>query len=310
MTERSSTRRILVPLDGSDLATRAITYVRALASEETELVLCRIVRDPTPLVKLAEPLAFPIERIRAPKLREAETYLADLAESLATESPRVATVCAVGAPPDEILRIAAEWAVDLIVMTTHGRGILGRMLIGSVADRVARAADVPVLLVRDKGNAGPVSNADTATLKRLVVPLDGSELARQALPVAIRFARHLEVPIHLVTAVPHRADITPDDDTLSLDFYDAYVTAVVESLRAEARNLRTPTAPATSEVIIGPPAEAILEGVTDDDVIVMASHGHGGMRRWWIGSVAERLTHIGKVPIMLVPVSDGSALAT
>jgi len=299
MSQPHRLNRILVPLDGSDLAARALPFARTLSTPETEIVLCRIVRDPMPLVKLAGALANTLDRIRTSRLGDAQAYLAEVAGSLERSAGRVSAESSVGSPPDEILRIARERDVDLIVMTTHGRGFLGRVLIGSVADRVARAASCPVLLVRSKEQSQPVDTA--ASIARLVVPLDGSELARQALPVATTLAQSLNVPIHLVTAIPHPEEIIPQNDELSLDFYDDYVTAVSESLRAEADGFDTP---ATSEAIIGPPVDAILESVTDNDVIVMTSHGHGGMRRWWIGSVAERLTHIGKTPVMLVPVGD------
>lgn len=302
MNDRTFPRRILVPLDGSDLAAHALPYARALATDNTEVILCRVVRDPASIIRLAGPVAIPFDRIRAPRIREAEEYLANAAEALASDSVRVATVSAVGSPPDEVLRAATVWDADLIVMTTHGRGFLGRVVIGSVADRVARAADKPVLLVRERKNTDP---AVSARIARLVVPLDGSELARQALPVAARLAEHLALPIHLISALPTVEEITPHDDTLALGFYDRYVEAVVESLRAEASQISTE---ATSSVIIGPPVEAILEEVGDNDVVVMTSHGHGGMRRWWIGSVAERLAHIGKTPLMLVPVRDGQGI--
>jgi nucleotide-binding universal stress UspA family protein len=304
LIERSDTYRILLPLDGSELATMSIPYARALATADSELVVCRIAPDPTPLMELAGTTSYPIERIRKSKLDEAEAYLGAVAEAIRDITPHVSTVSRVGEPPDEILSIAIQERVDLIVMASHGRGFLGRFVAGSVADRVARASPVPVMLIHPTHEEGAAPADSKAMVHRLVVPLDGSARARQALPVASGLARRLGSPIHLVQALPTREQIVAHRHSIGDEYYSGFTTAAAAALRDEGSRLGAAGLTVTSEVVIGPAARSILEVLRDGDIIVMSSHGQGGVRRWLLGSVAERLIHSGSAPVVLVPVIE------
>src|SRR5690606_17434513 len=91
---------------------------------------------------------------------------------------------------------AANGGANLIVMVSHGRGALGRLIHGAVADQVTRDATVPVMVIRKELEVpGPVG------IMRLVLPLDGSALAEQSLPFATELAQRLAVPIMLVRSV-------------------------------------------------------------------------------------------------------------
>ena len=89
-------------------------------------------------------------------------------------------------------------------MASHGRGAVGRLIHGSVADRVAREATVPTMVVR----AGRVAPGPVG-ITRLVVPLDGSPLAEQSLPVATAISRRLGTPLYLVRAINPRSGCMP-----------------------------------------------------------------------------------------------------
>jgi nucleotide-binding universal stress UspA family protein len=226
-------------------------------------------------------------------------------ERLRGKRPPVRVEVVGGDPTKQILRVAAEQGVALIAMTTHGRGALGRWVFGSVADRVARSSAVPVLLVRPSER-----EPQQVAIRRLVVPLDGSALAEEALPTAQALATRSGVPIHLITVIDVMRIIPVEvapvvafnaavyEDTLSqLDAGAAALLADV-SERLEREGVHT-----RSEVAHGSPFSTIADAVQDGDLIVMTSHGRGGVQRWLLGSVAEKLVREAPVPVVLVPVA-------
>ena len=158
--------RILVPLDGSEAAEAALAV--------SELIPSRRVR----LLAVESDLA-DLTAICAAE-RDCQAYLERVAEPLRRQGREVETVV-LRQPGGEIVAFAA--AADLIVMGSHGRGAVGRLVLGSVADQVARHAPVPTLIVR--GGRRP---ATAMPLARIVVPLDGSALAEQAVPIAVALA--------------------------------------------------------------------------------------------------------------------------
>lgn len=137
--------KVLVPLDGSELAERALPHAKTLAKRfSSKIFLLRVVM-PSPALTEIEPVAIDIQRAQ---ITEAEEYLRRIRESLEAESLDVQAEVAVGAPAETIIDYAAEHDVRLIVMHTHGRSGISRWVYGSVADRVLRGAKCPVLLVR------------------------------------------------------------------------------------------------------------------------------------------------------------------
>jgi nucleotide-binding universal stress UspA family protein len=309
MTRSDLLRRILVPLDGSELATIAIPWARALATPETDLVLFRAVPDPTPFSELAGTSAFPAQRVTARNRHVAADYLDAVAEVLLDVTGTISTASTVGDASEEILRAIEERDATMVVVASHGRGFLGRVVVGSVADRVARSSAVPVLVVHPSKHASMPAHADsTARIDRMVVPLDGSVLARQALPVAAALGLQLGIPLHLVRAVPNREEIAAYPDSLEADDYSAMIAAAASALEAKASQLRAAGLTVTGKVAFGPPAATILDEIGSHDLVVMTSHGQGGVRRWLLGSVAERLIRSGEAPVLLVPVMERVAL--
>ena len=147
--------RLLVPLDGSALAEAVLPYVRRLASPHGTRVILVTVINPAPAVAAVEtPAAAQIiveaeERDRI----DAQTYLERMRTRLTGEGLDVVPVLMTGDPATIIDQLAREHEVELIAMTTHGRTGLGRLVFGSVAEHVIRAAPVPVFLVRVSGEA-------------------------------------------------------------------------------------------------------------------------------------------------------------
>jgi len=150
--------KILVPLDGSDLAERAILHAREIArGTRSEILLMQAVNFPLPVVP--EAVLMPDPEWLAEAKKEAARYLEGIAAPLREAGMRVRTLLDERPPADAILHVAAREEVDLIVMSTHGRGGLSRMLMGSVAESVFRATSRTVMLVKPERPA-VVAHAD------------------------------------------------------------------------------------------------------------------------------------------------------
>lgn len=308
MADPTTDLRILVPLDGSDLATVSLPFVRALADEASEVVLLRVVQDDTPLIAVYAD-GHRVQQLLDRNRQSAKRYLEDVAAILTNETGRLTIRTDVGMPYTAILRAAREEDVDLIVIATRGRGFLGRAMVGSVADRVARTSPVPVLLIHPHEHDVPARPQELANVRRIIVPLDGSDLAYQALPVAERFARLLGIPILLLRAIDLQGEWVLGDDEDTDSLLQPMREDLAEELHREARTLTDAGVPATIQLGVGAVTRIIRDAVEPGDVIVMTSHGEGGLRRWLLGSVAEKLIRSGVAPVMVVPVAGRATMA-
>jgi nucleotide-binding universal stress UspA family protein len=138
-------RRALITLDGSMVAEAILpAFLRVAYPLGLDIVLIRVV--PTVPLASEDPghAQDSAERMKA----DAEAYLRAVAATLSLDGLRVDTVVRTGEAPQEIIAVAQEVRADLIAMTTHGRTGLSRLLFGSVAEAVLRAAPVPVFIVR------------------------------------------------------------------------------------------------------------------------------------------------------------------
>lgn len=285
---------MLVPLDGSEAAEAALGYAALIPSERVRLV--RVEPDITPATTWGVEWQADVEA-------EALAYLDQRAERLRRQGREVETVLVRGDAAEQILTSAA--GVDLIVMTTRGRGSGQRALFGSVADRVARHAAAPTLLVRVDGvpDASP-------RVARIVVPLDGSAVATEALPAAADMASLLGVPVHLVRVVesdPVRASVQAGSRAAAAHAraMDDHRQQAAGDLATAAQGLISQDLPVTSEVRAGNPAAELLGLIAPTDLVVMTSHGRGGVRRWLLGSVADKLVREAAAPVLLVHVGSG-----
>ncbi len=285
-TPTAAAIRILVPLDDSAEARVALPYAAALAAPGTEIVLLTVV----PSANAAD---------------LAPAGLESAAQRLRVGGQQVHTEVAIGDPARRIIDTAVDLGAEMIVMASHGRGALGRLIYGSVADRVGRASPIPVMVVRARQlEPGPVG------ITRLVVPLDGSERAETALPVATTISRRLGTPILLIRVVDP-ADLMPPavgiGEAIPFEIYDEAEEELEQEARryldTMAQKLRELGLPVATRVLMGPPASAIEEATHLGDVLVIASHERTGVMRWLLGSVAEKLTREDESPVILVPAS-------
>lgn len=283
---------IMVPLDGSELAERALPVAEQVATAvHGELVLVRIT-SPVNIVPLApggmtsEQSAEPIAEART---REAHTYLESVALPLRERGLQVQVVTHAGMAAPAILGLLASFHVGLVVMTTHGRTGMALFAIGSVADQVVRASHVPVLLVRPL-----ISDQPCERLERAVVPLDGSDRSEVALGVAVALAGPLVHELTLLRVVPTRNGIAPERAMQEADRYLADVSRrLAEQMTGQVM--------VETRVASGDPAEQILRRARSNcDLVIMATRGETGTRRWMFGSVADRVLHDSGTPLMLI----------
>jgi nucleotide-binding universal stress UspA family protein len=271
-----------VPLDGSPEALGALPYAVALSGAGATIELLTVIHD-------------------ASEQATAENQLQAAAQGLGVANVTVRTRTLTGDPAAEIVEAAANGGASMIVMASHGRGALGRLLHGAVADNVARQATVPVMVIRKEleGSVG---------VMRLVLPVDGSALAEESLPFATTLAQRLGAPILLVRSV-NVAELMPPavgmGAAIPFEVYDEterqmrqdaeqYLQNVAAKLRAGGQNV-------TAQVLFGPPASAISEVTHAGDLVILVSHERSGIARWLMGSVAEQLVRIDEVPVVLVP---------
>jgi nucleotide-binding universal stress UspA family protein len=292
--------RMLVPLDGSKVAEQVLPYARFLAKSlgiPTELLG---VVDPETLVAFANAAqGRPLDTLVAETMSRSAIYLETTARSF--QGAQVKSSVAKGKPEDEVIERAAADKNTLIVMATHGRSGLQRWLLGSVADKVLHGATNHLLLIRasDQGKTD-----GEAPLKTVIVPLDGSPLAEQALPVVVDLAKTMDLQVVLV-----RAYALPP--TISAEDYGYYSAELLDHLESEARDYlqgkineikQKGIATVTSVVNTGYGAEEIitLARNTPDNLIAMCTHGRSGIQRTVLGSVTDRVVRHSGDPVLIV----------
>lgn len=264
-------KRILVPVDGSAYSTQILPLAAALAARHrTALQLVRIVGTESE------------HRTAAPELER----LAD------TVSARAACIIDDGDAVEAVLTEADREPHTLIAMTSHGRTGVLEALFGSLALRLVRARSVPVLVHRPRVPAGPAASADP--IRRVVLPLDGSEMALAMAPEAARFAAWLGARLVVVSALGAEGDVPPDIHLRAAD--------EAAGVRAQAQGLaRQFGVDAGWEVLHGKPADAICEFVRSErgTVLAMATRGAGALQTAMVGSVAATCLRKAGVPILM-----------
>ncbi len=207
---------------------------------------------------------------------------------------------------EAIKAIVRERNATLLAIASSGRGALSRWAFGSVADTLMRDSPAPIA----DHPSGPrrARSGARCEFKRILVPLDGSDIAEQALPEAARLASATGLPVTLLQVInpslefsmvgQGMAPITPD---LYNEVEADFTAQANEELDRGAAKLGEVTAGITKTVLQGGTVEAIQHYTEPGDLIVMTSHGRTGFRRFLLGSVAQMIIHDRVAPVVLVP---------
>lgn len=278
---------ILVPLDGSSLAEEALAYAVPIAERcESKLELVRVV-DPD---------------AKARDVEEALAYLNALRDRIGVEARVDARR---GDPSEEIIAMAGESPAAMIVMSTHGRGGIRKWISGSVADRVMRLSGAPVLMVRS-GQEIP----RRVDLKRIVVPVDGSETAEEAIRWAAALATGFDSELHIVRVVDtpslYQLAGSSTGGSIPASVFDEIVSSMTKEANdyvmrivAELQESGTSARPV---VLDGYAGEALLsyERQGAFQLVVMTTNARAGVSRVVFGSVAERILKLGRSPVLMI----------
>lgn len=294
--------KIIVPLDGSRLSESILPYARVLADAfDLPVDLLQVVDSET-VEAFADPgRGFFLDVVEADLRRSARNYLDKVSRSLNTRSA-VNCLIDVGNPAEIIVGRAERQPEALIAMSTHGRSGIKRWYLGSVADKVLHASKNPLLVVRGKDAQ---SHEGVARIKRLLVPLDGSPLAEAALPLAVAVAKALGAELELMRVYTALAQayygegFIPDYEEMT-----ARLRSDAEAyLKERADVLNQEGLAGVQSILREGDAAAEIIGVakkTEDNLVVMASHGRSGVGRWVLGGTADRVIRYSEDPVLVL----------
>lgn len=276
-------KKILCPVDFSTGSQQALRQAAWLAREaDAELVLAHVWYLPT--LAVAKMPVLPPDSVQAIIDDEERALVEAAAEAARLGVQRVETTFLTGVPWRELIELArGDTAIDLVVIGTHGRTGLDRVLLGSVAERVIRQAPCPVLAVPARG--------EVSAFRHVLCPVDLSERSREAMALAAELATAHGAALTLLHVIeaPVRFSGEPHVEGFA-EVLDKHGTQLLEAWANELR-ARSST-PVTVRWRIGSPGSQVLAALDADrtvDLVVMASHGRTGLRRALLGSVAEKV---------------------
>lgn len=294
---------LLVPLDGSKLAEAslpaAVLLSQALGSTVTLLHI--IEKDASPQIHGDRHLT---------NEEEACKYLDQVEQEFFPDNAQVETHVHTEEVNDitrSIVDHTGEFAPDLIIMCTHGEGGLKEIMMGSIAQQVIGRGKTPILLVK----AGEEGAVPLTSFKKILLPLDGEAEHEQCIPLAADLARQFSARLELLTVV-HTLGSLPGERAATgwmlpgatraiLDLDEQTAAEYLEKLAGEQR-----AAGLKPSVTVrrGDPAQQILAVAQSmgADLIVLGTHGKGGMKAFWAGSVAPKVVVEARSPLLLVPV--------
>jgi len=266
-------RNVLIPLDGSDLSARVVNFLEPILRLDVSSIIALHVEG--------EPAA------------EKSAAHSDAVEGL-RQFTSLRLMERQGDPTKEILAVAREEEASLIAMSTHGRTGLSRIVQGSVAERVLRAADVPVLLVNPFAKAQP----EGSPIRRILVPLDGSATSAAVIPQVAQLAKvygsHVTF-FHVASPESHESPSGELREAAREKLFREQTAQYVDQL-AEA-GVR---AAVQVQFEFGA-ASRILTAVENHavDLVALTTHGRSGVSRLLFGSVAEHVVRQCRAPLLV-----------
>lgn len=278
--------RVLVTLDGSELAEAALPYATSVA---------RIMGAELDVASVGGEQERTFERLF-------RAYLERIVDVLKSEALGAKAVFLYGNPPAEIIDYARKNNIGLIVMATHGRSGIARWMMGSVAEKVIRGSGTPILLInarlRKSRPAGEIE------FKRILVTLDGSALGSAALALAEELALKTGAEIKLlhIPLPPYRITTAGEVDfSFPSELLEDMKRAATGYLSKVSGEVKSKGIKVTAEIVEGVAGDVIPEYAKENkvDLLALATHGRGGLSRLVFGSVMDRMLHSLDIPMLV-----------
>lgn len=286
--------KILLPLDGSELAEKALAPVLALAEAlAAEIVLLRVV---VPLSIKLDPDLY--QRLIDNGQSEAKAYLNTIQSRPLFSAVRCKSETVVGKAAESIINYAQENEIDLIVMSSHGRSGIRRWVYGSVTDKVLHQAACATAIIH------PQVETELFAHKRILTPLDGSRQAERALEPALKLAQAAAAELMLlrVTVMPP----IPVEPVAGWPGIESVMKAEEDEVKAYLQQVRKSLANGRIQINTHIAAEPVAKSIIDTaeklevDLIIMSSHGRSGLDRWVFGSVTGKIVRGAKCATMVI----------
>lgn len=291
---QSKFNRILVPTDFSDTAQSALDAAAVIGAWYRSAIDIVTVVDATVYAYAGYPFA----PLATELSRSAETALSGLKLPAAAKGLNVSRFVLSGTAAHEIVAHAERSGADLVVIGTHGRGTVGRILLGGTADKVLHSAKCPVLVTKPaKGKAAP---RKIKGVKRVLFPTDFSDCANQALKRAIAITEDFDAELYILHVVDDSiitTHVQKEREIILKDLRNHALEQMKQGLPAELlQNFET-----IGAVKRGEPGKAIAAYAEthECDLIVMGSHGRSGLGRMLLGSVTDKVVRLSKCPVMV-----------
>ncbi len=317
-------KHILVPLDGSTLAEQALPPATRIArATGGSLLLVQVVPQPIGYSGGWAPIIAG-EMIEV-SMEGASDYLKAVAASQLLAGIETRTEVSLGMAAQYLIAVTGDHDCDLVVLCSHGRTGFTRWALGSVAHSLVHQSAVPVLVLRQEETLSLSVNGERERPLRTLVPLDGSSLAEAVLSPAAHLTAALAAPgrgaLHLVQVVNPFPATTEEGAVSELNAEaiqraKAYLAQVVERLQSTLKDVKLVV---TSSVKLGDDVASTLvhlaeqesKGIPHDEsgvhrgigpcaLIAISTHGRGGLKRWVMGSVTDRVLNTTRLPMLTV----------
>lgn len=282
--------KILIPLDGSELSEEILDHIEYFAKRSNaEIILFRVV-----------PFFWPDEFLHVRKMgdeldNEACQYLYSVNAKLERRGIEGEVYVDEGHIPEVICDFVKEKEIDLIAMSTHGLGGLRRWYMGSVTDKVMQISPVPVLAYRNTGK-----EVTSSHYKNILIPIDGSAFSENIFAQARYLVKLLNAKVWFLYVVD--LDMMKGFTTLSILKQEEKLIDTVRDYFPDLEK-RLKEAQVDYEIVVkkGCPAEEICAFAKGNniDLIAMCTHGRGGIGRWAMGSVANKVLQVSSKPVLL-----------
>jgi len=288
-------QKILVPLDGSDLAELALPYAQELVSAfDSELILLYV----------SEPAEHEY-------LHMHQLYLEKVAVQMKKLVKRVSPLVVSGKPAEEIVNYTEKNDIGLIIMASHGRSGIIPWATGGIASKVIDATGVPLLLIKTTKPRRKTKGKHL--ISRILLPLDGSEAGEAAITRVKELKFRFEAEVVLLEVVPEGRHIR----TIGGLDYILFPEQELETFKAEARGyldkvykrMQRGKGELKVEIKSGEVVKEILDFARKKKVslIAISSHGHSGMTKWVFGSIAQKVMQDSPIPVLVVKATPGTA---